>query len=104
MLASIEATFRHDMAQRRRGKQRGGNRTSPVVRGLRDLQRRHREKVRLDDILDVWRDSAGQGKGSFGKLKQFFEHRHWLAHGRYWTDKSGVQPDPEDVLDVWLEV
>jgi len=103
LLACIEAAFRRDM-ERRRGRRQGVKRKLLIASGLRALYRKSKDRVRLDDILDVWRDSAGNGKSPFGKLKQMFEHRHWLAHGRYWTDKSGVQPDPEDVLDVWLEV
>jgi hypothetical protein len=24
------------------------------------------------------------------------KHRHWLAHGRYWTDKSAITLTPND--------
>jgi len=29
-------------------------------------------------------------------LRTLLKHRHWLAHGRYWTNKHGAVPSPLD--------
>ena len=31
---------------------------------------------------------------------QLVKYRHWLAHGRYWTQKSGIRPTPEQAWDT----
>lgn len=28
------------------------------------------------------------------ELRTLLKHRHWLAHGRYWTNKHGALPSP----------
>lgn len=71
-----------------------------IARRFRKLHREFEGRVRLDDILDAWRDEVGS-KQNFGRLKGLYKHRHWLAHGRHWVDKSGfaVAPDPGQ---AWL--
>jgi hypothetical protein len=45
--------------------------------------------------LDVWKKAkSNAGNQLFADFASLIQHRHWLAHGRYWTDKSGVSPDP----------
>lgn len=100
VIASIEGVFRVDMAERLRL----GRRRSPLNRALRDLYRKKLDRVPFDDILDAWKAVGAAPSGLIGRLKQIYTHRHWLAHGRYWTDKSGVAPDPIEALHVYLEV
>jgi hypothetical protein len=33
-------------------------------------------------------------------MAQLVKYRHWLAHGRYWTQKSGIRPTPEQAWDT----
>jgi hypothetical protein len=35
-----------------------------------------------------------------GRIKQLYRLRHWLAHGRYFTNRSGVQHDPPSAFYV----
>ena len=37
-------------------------------------------------------------KQSLGVL---LKHRHWLAHGRHWTNKHGALPSPRD---AWADL
>ena len=90
MVASAEACIRNDFNQRL------SRRTKDAVRRkFKALQKKHGERVRLTDILDAWRrEVAPSGSQAFAQFAQLLKHRHWLAHGRYWTDKSGVVSDP----------
>ena len=40
-------------------------------------------------------------KGGIGAFKQLYVFRHWLAHGRHWTQKSGINPPPEVAFVAW---
>jgi hypothetical protein len=61
------------------------------------LSRAHAERVRLDQVLDVWRTTTG---ASLHDLPRLLKRRHWLAHGRYWSDKSGYTADPQLVFNL----
>lgn len=96
LVSAIEAMFRVDLAERARNGKKARNEP------FRALAKR--EKVRFDEILETWKGQLGSGTGALRELKQLFKHRHWLAHGGYWTDRSGIRPDPDDVLDVHRRV
>lgn len=61
-------------------------------------RRRADEWIRIEDILDVWKEVVGKTEvvGAFRQLVMF---RHWLAHGRYWVQKSGL--DDIDPYEAW---
>ncbi len=68
-----------------------------VEERLVDLQVRYADKVPLDEVLDVWK-FAGADASLIGRFRQVVRHRHWLAHGRYFRDRSGLaSPDPRGV-------
>ncbi len=54
--------------------------------------------IRLSTVLDVWKNVCGKKK-VIGAFKQLVMFRHWLAHGRYWVQKSGLQD--VDPYDAW---
>ena len=88
LVASAEGTLRVDFDARVRRK------TRDTVRPLfKDLRDRYADRVALDDILAAWKEKSGNVE-RVGRFKQLVLRRHWLAHGRYWSDKSGVAPDP----------
>jgi hypothetical protein len=95
LVASAEAAFRTDFGERVRRRTKDAVR--PKLKALRD---EHGDRVRLDDILGVWKDTCGAGADTFSLFGQILKHRHWLAHGRHWTDKSGVTSDPNSVAAV----
>ncbi|MBL9025151.1 MAG: hypothetical protein JNL21_23335 [Myxococcales bacterium] len=58
-----------------------------------DLEVRYGKRVPLEEILAAWKmDGADAHK--VGAFKPILRHRHWLAHGRYFPDKSGYAVPP----------
>jgi hypothetical protein len=90
LMASAEAMLRLDFAIRVDDPSK-----MPVHARFRILKARFDDKVPLEEILDVWKEVAGASHEA-GKFKQLYKRRHWLGHGRYWDDKSGVQPRPKN--------
>jgi len=96
LLASCEALLRFDFKERvkRRRKE---------PRSVRDqfkaIDARDRERVRLEDILDVWKGHIGS-PARFDAFQEYLGVRHWLAHGRYWSLKTRRRIAPQDLLAV----
>ncbi|MBO0698201.1 MAG: hypothetical protein J2P46_07395 [Zavarzinella sp.] len=100
MLASAEAAMRVDFVERV-----GQKKKDPVSRRLREIHRRRKERIRLEeDILDTWVSKAAEPdvKAAVSAFKGVLSYRNWLAHGRYWKPKLGRPAgyDPVDVFDV----
>ena len=95
LVASFEASFQTDFAHRARK----ARLKDPVSRACRTLATKYRERVRFEDILDVWKEATGQ-RQVFGHFAQLLNYRHWLAHGRYWVHKSGSDFDPGDAWEI----
>lgn len=89
LAASAEALLRQDFLARTDGPS-----TQPIAVRLRQLRRQYPQGVPLDAIIDEWKSAGASKEG--GLLKQLYQRRHWLGHGRYWPDKSGVQPSPRE--------
>lgn len=94
LVASIEAVVRDDYAARLLDP-----RKTAVHERFRILDKRYADKVPLEEILDVWKDEA-QIPEEVGMLKQIYHYRHWLAHGRNFTNKSGLQAYPRSSKNV----
>lgn len=97
LIASAEATLKRDCKRRLASKAR----REPLWRELDTLWKQeeaagHRG-VRTAKLLGVWKTISGAPLKGLLKL---FQHRNWLAHGRFYTDKSGVVADPEQVVFV----
>jgi hypothetical protein len=91
LVASFEATVRTD------AQDRIAARTKDDVRKLlRDLHKEHEGRVRLDDILEIWEAHATVAPTVKQSFRTLLKHRHWLAHGRHWTNKHGPMPSPLD--------
>ena len=94
LTASFEAIFQVDFLERVAKK-----RKEPVSRRMRALRKRHKNRrILFEEILDLWQKQTGS-KGLIGQLKQLIQFRHWLAHGRYWVQKSGLEK--VDPLEAW---
>lgn len=95
LVASFEARIQNDFRTRTDGRFK-----DPVSRDLRRLKKELGKGQRLDltTILDVYKDKLGIAT-AVGHFKQLLNHRHWLAHGRHWVDKSGISTDPGDAWD-----
>ncbi len=98
LLASFEAIFRMDLKERARKKPK-----DTASRALYKLYRKHKGKVRFDDIISVWKKETSKSEVFF-RLNKAMTIRHWLAHGRYWTEKSGMKPDPCTVWNIGKDV
>jgi len=91
LTASFEATMRAD------ARDRIDSRTKDALRKpLRDLYEEHQDRVRLDDLLAMWEGHAAVGPTMKQNVHTLLKHRHWLAHGRHWTNKHGAMPSPLD--------
>lgn len=98
LAASCEAVLRLDFAERvRRPLSR---RTAPDSLFI-ELARRSSHRTRLDDIIDAWKTATGQ---TFTGLSPLLKRRHWLAHGRSWSDKSGYHAEPQLVFNLIASV
>ena len=98
MLASFEAEVRLDYQDRLRRR-----RKDRISKGFRELAQSYGDRVRFDDILKIWR-ALGVAKQAFTRLGHYRKYRHWLAHGRYWRDRSGVNTDPYEVRDIFQDL
>lgn len=101
LTASFEASIRTDARDRIEARTRDSIRAP-----LRDLYKKHGDRVRLDDLLDLWDVHAAVGSAVKQGVRRLFKHRHWLAHGRYWTNKHGAIPSPLDArahLDDYVQ-
>lgn len=98
VFASIEAALKSDA----RWRLHKGKRTRIETRALRDaVERATWERFRLEDLLRCWRDLVPDGQ-PFSELIRISHRRHWLAHGKYFQDRSGVgELEPADVLFWW---
>lgn len=99
MLTSIEALFRLD-AERRISR---GRRSVPINQRLRELDQVHDGRIPLDELLDAWRAVIPGAGSTLSSIKHHFTHRHWLAHGRHWTNKAGRVPDVERLLNDYQQ-
>ncbi len=89
LAASFEAAIRTDARERIKA------RTKDVVRRpLSELYKENGERVHLEDILKLWEGQVAMGAAVKTELRTLLKHRHWLAHGRYWTNKHGALPSP----------
>lgn len=100
LLASIEASFRVDYLQRCYRKKK-----DPLSRIFRNLHNRKGNRVSLkDDLLDAWKEHSSVRPLLLGDIKDAFNYRHWLAHGRYWDPKFGRRYDFSNIYDLANEV
>jgi hypothetical protein len=94
LVASFEAWFQvdfHTRVQTRSPK-------DAVTARFREMWKSD-DRVTVEAILDVWKDETGEA-AKIGRMRQLVNFRHWLAHGRYWLQTSGIEPDFEDAWEI----
>jgi hypothetical protein len=96
LLASAEALLRVDFKVRleRRIKE-----PRDVRQRFKELEASDGDRVRLEDILHVWKEKVGH-PDRFAAFFEYLRVRHWLAHGRYWELKTSRRAEPQDVFEV----
>lgn len=97
LVASAEAMIRRDFVARVQG-----TTTETISVRFRILRKKYTDysdddlhRVSFEAILDGWKEIAADTT-KIGAIKPLYRRRHWLAHGRYWTDTSGTQATPRD--------
>ncbi|HUY36440.1 MAG TPA: hypothetical protein VMV69_27130 [Pirellulales bacterium] len=99
LVASFEATLQVDFHERVTRKKKDG--VSKELRRLWSRNAPHHGLTRwvtVEEIVDVWRKHVGH-TALIGNFKQLVLYRHWLAHGRYWVQKSGL--GDIDPFEAW---
>ena len=86
ILTALEAAFQADYLRRCQEKTKGD-----VSDAFRLIYRKRKQKARLDDdIFQTWREkSSVPGPQLISRLRDAFNFRHWLAHGRYYEPNLG---------------
>ena len=92
ILAALEAAFRMDFLQRCYKR-----RKDALSRSFRALHRQQGQHVPLADIFWQWQLYSNVPRSVVSDLTRAFKYRHWLAHGRYWTLKTGGEFDYDDI-------
>ena len=88
LLTAMEAWIRLDfeIRVRKRFKDSLSEEFRELYKRCQKRAKRKEAKVRLEDILDVWRKRVGLT--IFSEIKALMEYRNWLAHGKYWFLKK----------------
>lgn len=96
LTASFEATIQVDAKN-----QVVKNRRSVLARAFRKriwpTRAKMQEWTPVEKVLRVCHAHAVRPQ-AIADFKRLLEFRNWLAHGRYWSQKSGLNPDP---LEAW---
>lgn len=87
LVASCEAVFRADCAERVRNRLHDG---ISLRRLHRLAQRKNLNRTPLAQVLAAWRIEVGPA-GPFNRFAKLMMYRHWLVHGRWWSQKSGLR-------------
>ena len=89
LVASVEAVFQADLRDRVSGKKKG-TLSKALRRWHKEHYRRREAWINLESLLEAWKKTVSGRRQTIGRLKSLLLFRHWLAHGRYWSDKSGL--------------
>ena len=93
LVAAFEAVLQRDY--KRRLKEKLGTAEDRAIRRRIASVTKRAERVELEAHLlnKVWKSVATHA--SLDAFKKLLRHRHWLAHGRYWTvNDAGPFPHP----------
>jgi hypothetical protein len=91
IVAATEAIAQMDIRARARG--RSGVLLRNEARAL-DKAERDGRRIRFEDVLDAWKSVPGVRRAPLSEFEQLLPRRHWLAHGRYFTNNAPVPGDP----------
>lgn len=99
ILSSVESWIRIDYEIRVKNKLKDS-----LSRKLRDLDKRYDNtyKISINILCDNYKEYF---RGNlFSLIKSTFKFRHWLAHGRYWTPKTGKNYDFDEIYTIAEEL
>jgi hypothetical protein len=96
----VEGMFKVDYLNRCYGKKK-----DELSRELRALYNKYEDDVSFDeDILRAWKQHVHGLGALISEIRGAFKFRHWLAHGRYWNPKLGMNYDYYSVSILAVEV
>ncbi|WP_157125716.1 hypothetical protein [Pandoraea norimbergensis] len=82
LLAAVEGAVRIDYQRRVRGCSR-----DRLSRAMRSLHRKKGHRARFEsDLLRLWGEEALVQRETIQDLIYAMRYRHWLAHGRCWSE------------------
>lgn len=92
VLSHVESLFRVDAIIRCQAKRKRDNLYKRFCTEIRQLNgRKLYHFIRLNEtILDGWKEEHSEHTDLLNRLRQAFEYRNWLAHGKYWTYKEAI--------------
>lgn len=88
LVASAEAALHRDFRRRLASPTRSATRTAAVA--LVDAT----DSPSLQQLVVFWAGQAQITGNRLWNMRRLIQLRNWLAHGRRWADKSGLQPNP----------
>ena len=91
IVAATEACLQLDFRARAKGAKSVMHRDLAKKLLKRETERPD-DRIVIEDVLDAW--ASQDAKKAVSEYKQLLKHRHWLAHGRYFPNHSGVPQDP----------
>lgn len=99
MMASFEAMVWTD-AKNRLDK-RNKDSLWHLIREIYQQAEQNWRKVRFVDLLDQYHQCSSISVERKQTLRRLLDFRHWIAHGRHWTLKTGHKPlGPGEVLQI----
>lgn len=102
LVASYEAVLQVDLQDRvrRRPKDAASRRLCSIEMERRRKERSGRSsgRIPIERIVNAWAAELDHPR-TFQKFRELVKLRNWLAHGRYWTQQSGIQRI--DPLEAW---
>ena len=102
LMSAVEAAFRSDFVLRcRKSKKEQIDRDfKQVLEGVKELY-----QVRIkEDIIDRWAEEYPADKHKFSLLKNRFDYRNWIAHGRYWNKFQNAGTSSMAFTSLLMEV
>lgn len=93
LTAATEAYLRVDYLSRVQGKKKDA-----LSRAFRKLFSEKSQRTALDrDLLKVWKNADRKLEPEINTFTELLRFRHWIAHGRYWVNKTNKSYTPENV-------
>ena len=104
LVASFEAIFQADLSDRV-SRRKKGTLSKALRKWHKDYRRRREAWINLQSLLEAWKKTVSGRRQVIDRLKRLLLFRHWLAHGRYWIDKSGLgNVDPYQAWQIGKQV
>lgn len=102
LLSAAEAAFRVDFITRCRSRKK-----EQINSDFKTILKKYKKlyEVRIkEDILDRWQKEFPLQKHYISTLKNRFDYRNWIAHGRYWSVYSNAGEGTFSFDSLYIEL